>query len=93
MWLRAIRQIFQPSNLSNRWLSSIVQERVEVPSELWPAWTDGALHLGERMLDTAPFLTDGITMSGCLTRIATDPLLNVTAGGGSNVPTFLVEQR
>ena len=71
----------------------IAQERVEVPSELWPAWTDGALHLGERMLDTAPFLADGITMSGCLTRIATDPLLNVTAGGGSNVPTFLVEPR
>jgi uncharacterized circularly permuted ATP-grasp superfamily protein len=71
----------------------IVQERVEVPSELWPAWADGALHLGERMLDTAPFLADGITMSGCLTRIATDPLLNVTAGGGSNVPTFLVEPR
>ncbi len=71
----------------------IVQERVEVPSELWPAWTDGALHLGERMLDTAPFLADGVTMSGCLTRIATDPLLNVTAGGGSNVPTFLVEPR
>ena len=71
----------------------IVQERVEIPSEWWPAWTDGALHLGERMLDTAPFLADGITMSGCLTRIATDPLLNVTAGGGSNVPTFLVEPR
>ena len=71
----------------------IVQERVEVPSELWPAWTDGALHLGERMLDTAPFMADGVTMSGCLTRIATDPLLNVTAGGGSNVPTFLVEPR
>lgn len=71
----------------------IVQERVEVPSELWPDWTDGALHLGERMLDTAPFIADGTTMSGCLTRISTDPLLNVTAGGGSNVPTFLVEQR
>ena len=71
----------------------IVQERVEIPSELWPAWTDGALHLGERMLDTAPFIADGMTMSGCLTRIATDPLLNVTAGGGSNVPTFLVEPR
>ncbi len=71
----------------------IVQERVEVPSELWPAWTDGSLHMGERMLDTAPFLSDGVTMSGCLTRIATDPLLNVTAGGGSNVPTFLVEER
>jgi uncharacterized circularly permuted ATP-grasp superfamily protein len=71
----------------------IVQERVEVPSELWPDWIDGSLHLGERMLDTAPFLSDGVTMSGVLTRIATDPLLNVTAGGGSNVPTFLVQER
>jgi uncharacterized circularly permuted ATP-grasp superfamily protein len=71
----------------------IVQERVTVPSEPWPAWESGALHIGDRMLDTAPFLSDGTVMNGCLTRIATDPLLNVTAGGGSNVPTFLVEER
>ncbi len=71
----------------------IVQERVAVPSEEWPAILDGKLHVGERMLDTAPFLADGTVMTGCLTRIATDPLLNVTAGGGSNVPTFLVEPR
>lgn len=71
----------------------IVQERVSVPSEDWPAWTDGALRVDERMLDTAPFLADGTMMTGILTRIATDPLLNVTAGGGSNVPTFLVEPR
>lgn len=71
----------------------IVQERVTLPSEPWPAWADGGLHIGDRMLDTAPFLANGSTVSGCLTRIATDPLLNVTAGGGSNVPTFLVEAR
>lgn len=71
----------------------IVQERVVVPSELWPAWQGSSVHFGERMLDTAPFLFDGTVMAGCLTRIATDPLLNVTAGGGSNVPTFLVEER
>lgn len=71
----------------------IVQERVEVPSEPWPALVDGALHIGDRMLDTAPFLANGTVVNGCLTRIATDPLLNVTAGGGSNVPTFLVEHR
>jgi len=71
----------------------IVQERVTVPSELWPAYVDGGLQVTERMLDTAPFLVDGTTMTGVLTRIATDPLLNVTAGGGSNVPTFLVEER
>jgi uncharacterized circularly permuted ATP-grasp superfamily protein len=71
----------------------IVQERVEVPSEPWPAMVNGEVHIGDRMLDTAPFLANGITVNGCLTRIATDPLLNVTAGGGSNVPTFLVEKR
>lgn len=71
----------------------IVQERVTIPSEPWPAIVDGSLHISERMLDTAPFLSNGTTVSGCLTRIATDPLLNVTAGGGSNIPTFLVEAR
>jgi hypothetical protein len=35
----------------------------------------------------------GNQVEGCLTRIATDPLLNVTAGGGSTVPTFLIERR
>ena len=71
----------------------IVQERVEVPSEPWPSLVDGRVHIGDRMLDTAPFLSNGTAVAGCLTRIATDPLLNVTAGGGSNVPTFLVEAR
>jgi uncharacterized circularly permuted ATP-grasp superfamily protein len=71
----------------------IVQERVTLPSEPWPMVVDGALHLGDRMLDTAPFMTDGQIMNGCLTRISTDALLNVSAGGGANVPTFLVEAR
>ncbi len=71
----------------------IVQERVELPSEPWPAWSDGGLHIGERMLDTAPFVSMGRHVEGCLTRIATDPLLNVTAGGGSTVPTFVIEER
>ena len=71
----------------------IVQERVTLPSEPWPMVLDGALHLGDSMLDTAPFMTDGQIMNGCLTRISTDALLNVSAGGGANVPTFLVEAR
>jgi hypothetical protein len=32
-------------------------------------------------------------MDGCLTRISTEALLNVTAGGGSTVPTMVVEAR
>jgi hypothetical protein len=72
----------------------IVQERVVIPSEPYPSiLEDGQLHIYERMLDTAPFVFHGDYVDGCLTRLSTDPLLNVSAGGGSTVPTFLVEKR
>lgn len=71
----------------------IVQERIVLPTTEYPAWVDGRLHIGERMEDTAPFLVNGQAVDGCLSRIATDPLLNVTAGGGSSIPSFLVEAR
>ena len=45
------------------------------------------------MLDTDPYIWYGAYMSGCLTRISTAALLNVTAGGGSTVPTFVIEKR
>ena len=44
------------------------------------------------MLDTAPFVCHGDYVDGCLTRLSTAALLNVTAGGGSTVPTFVVER-
>lgn len=71
----------------------VVQDRITLPSEPFPALADGKLHVGERMLDTAPYVVQGEYVDGCLTRIATDPLLNVTAGGGSTVPTFVIEPR
>lgn len=71
----------------------IVQERVEIPHEPYPSWLDGEVRLLERQYDTAPFVTNGDYMEGLLTRLSTEPLLNVTAGGGSTVPTFLVERR
>jgi uncharacterized circularly permuted ATP-grasp superfamily protein len=71
----------------------IVQDRVVIPSEPYPSWADGGLHLIDRMLDTAPFVLNGGGIEGCLTRLSTAALLNVTAGGGSTVPSFVVEQR
>jgi len=71
----------------------VVQERVTLPHEPFPSLVDGRVRITERMLDTAPFVCQGEYVDGCLTRIATDPLLNVSAGGGSTVPTFLVEPR
>jgi hypothetical protein len=71
----------------------IVQDRIVLPAEPFPALIDGKVHIGERMLDTAPYVCQGDYVDGCLTRIASDPLLNVTAGGGSTVPTFVIEPR
>ncbi|MEP6508316.1 MAG: hypothetical protein ABJC63_08815 [Gemmatimonadales bacterium] len=71
----------------------IVQQRVSIPEEPFPSWIDGKLDIHNRSLDTAPYVSHGRFIEGCLTRISTDELLNVTAGGGSNVPTLLLETR
>ena len=71
----------------------IVQERVRIPYEPYPSLVDGTVQIVDRMLDTAPFVSYGEYMEGYLTRLSTAALLNVTAGGGSTVPTFLVEPR
>lgn len=71
----------------------IVQHRVTIPKEPFPSWINGKLDIYNRSLDTAPYVSHGRFIEGCLTRISTDELLNVTAGGGSNVPTVLLEKR
>jgi hypothetical protein len=71
----------------------IVQERVPIPTEPYPSYADGRLHVIDRMIDTAPFVAHGDYADGLLTRLSTAELLNVTAGGGSQVPAFVVEPR
>ncbi|MBB4636137.1 hypothetical protein [Longimicrobium terrae] len=71
----------------------VVQERIILPEEPYPSWVDGGVQITDRMLDLAPYISDTTFVDGGLTRIATDPLLNVTAGGGSSVAMFLVEER
>ncbi len=71
----------------------VVQKKVRIPYEAFPSFENGGLHLLDRMLDTNPYVAFGSFMHGCLTRISTEALVNVTAGGGSTVPTFLVEPR
>ena len=71
----------------------IVQERIALPSEAYPSVVNGELAVFDRMLDTAPFVSDGAYIEGCMTRLGTAALLNVTAGGGSNVPTYVIEPR
>ncbi|MBM3980222.1 MAG: hypothetical protein FJ304_08045 [Planctomycetes bacterium] len=74
-------------------LPYVVQQKVKLPKEAFPSFDGGALHVIDRMLDTNPYVAFNSYMHGCLTRISTEALVNVTAGGGSTVPTFLVEAR
>lgn len=71
----------------------VVQERVAIPSEPFPSMVDGHVELAERMLDTNPFVFYGDYVDGCLSRLSAEALLNVTAGTGSAVATFIVEKR
>lgn len=71
----------------------IVQERVQLPMEPYPSLVDGKVHVVDRMVDTAPYVAYGRYVDGCLTRLSTAALLNVTAGGGSQTPTFVAERR
>ncbi|MGH7516661.1 MAG: hypothetical protein ACREOC_04205 [Gemmatimonadales bacterium] len=84
-WERAVRNALAAPH--------VVQERIALPSETFPCLVDGRVHFGDRIVDIAPYVYDVTWVDGCLTRVSTDALVNVTAGGGSTVPTFVVEAR
>ena len=69
----------------------VVQERVHIAYEDFPAWRGDHLEIARLLVDTDPFMF-GAEMQGVLTRLSSVTLLNVTAGGGSTVPTLLIEE-
>ena len=71
----------------------IVQQRIPLPTEDYPSFVDGKVQFIERMVDTAPYVAYGDHVDGVLSRLGTASLLNVTAGGGSQTPTFIAEKR
>ena len=71
----------------------IVQQRIPLPKEDYPSFVDGKVMFIERMVDTAPYVAYGDHVDGVLSRLGTASLLNVTAGGGSQTPTFIAEKR
>lgn len=72
---------------------SIVQRKVTIAYEDYPALVNGRLDLSQRLVDLDPFLFEGRVMHGLLTRLSASTLLNVTAGSGSVTPSFIVEPR
>jgi hypothetical protein len=65
---------------------------VVIAYEDYPAIVDGKLHIGQRLVDSDPFMF-GNEVKGCLSRLSTVTLLNVTAGGGSTVPVLVIEPK
>jgi uncharacterized circularly permuted ATP-grasp superfamily protein len=70
----------------------VLQERVTIAYEDYPALVDGQVQLGRRLVDSDPFMF-GSAVHGCLSRLSTVTLLNVTAGGGSTVPMLVIDER
>ncbi len=71
--------------------SYVVQERVEVPREPFPVLLEN-VHFLDLAVDLDPYLFWG-KVEGNLCRLSSSALLNVTAGAGSVVPTYIVEPR
>lgn len=70
----------------------LVQERVPTAREVFPALTaDGKITFAEQLVDLDPLLFNG-KVGAAFTRLSSNELANVTAGGGM-VPTFVISNR
>ena len=84
-WLAGIEQaLAQPS---------VVQKRVPIPQASFPIWREDGLHFVPRLMDIDPYVWRGAQVAHAGVRLGTSSLLNVSAGGGSAVPLFIVEER
>jgi hypothetical protein len=73
---------------------SIIQERAVIAYEDFPRVDEqGNVEISERLVDCDPYLFHGDSVGGCLVRLSSVTLLNVTAGGGSVIPAFLVKKK
>lgn len=68
----------------------VIQERVPVGSEPYPSLQDGKLTFTQRYFDLDPYVWNGEQIEGCGVRLSQSPLLNVSAGGGSATPLFIL---
>jgi hypothetical protein len=88
-WL-ATPEEWEQTLLSARNEPYLVQERVELPRESFPVLKDGAISFADFYADINPYIWGGERSEGFGARLASGELLNVTAGGGSAVPVFVV---
>jgi glutathionylspermidine synthase len=74
-------------NMGGDW---IVQEQVEIPRALYPRMEDGEVRFTLSNVNVNPFVFGG-RFAGAYTRISTEDVINVSAGGGLT-PTVTAEE-
>jgi uncharacterized circularly permuted ATP-grasp superfamily protein len=70
----------------------VVQEKVPMVQRPFPSWVNGELLISDRFVDADPYVFNGNAVYGFLTRLSPLALLNVTAGGGSVIPTYIISE-
>ncbi len=69
----------------------VVQEKVMIAYEPYPALVDGHVVISQRLVESDPFLF-GPEVDGCLCRLSPVTQPTVSAGGGSTVPVFVIDE-
>jgi len=59
----------------------VVQEKVELRTEVFPIFAESGWALQPMYVDTNPFLFEG-RVEGAMVRLSDSPVVNVTSGGG-----------
>jgi hypothetical protein len=77
--------------LADRASAWVAQERIAIRREIFPMQTENGVEMRDMLVDFAPYIFRG-KMAGCLTRLSSTGLANVTSGGGQ-VPSFVVERK
>jgi uncharacterized circularly permuted ATP-grasp superfamily protein len=70
----------------------VLQERVALGRETFPVMIDDRVELSQFYADINPYIWGGVRSEGFGGRLASGELLNVTAGGGSAVPVFILDR-
>jgi hypothetical protein len=69
----------------------VAQARVAAPRATFPVWNDTGLSFEERLVDVDPYVWRGGSVFHAGARLGEGAILNVSAGGGSATPVWLVE--
>ncbi len=68
----------------------VIQHKVTIPEEPFPVINDEGLTFEHRKVNINPFALGG-SYGGCISRLSTESVINVSAGGGA-VPLFILQE-